>query len=602
EMDTTLGYLALGFHSTALTDEDLYAMDILSMALGRGDNSRLNKTLYKNKGLVHTVSAWNYTPKYPGLFVVTAILPPDNAEKTAVSVLEEIEAVKDGGLTEEELETARRTVLSDYIFRRETTEGLADDIASNFMLTGSPNFSERYIEGINGVSQDDIRRVAKRYLVNTNLTEIRLMPRGTSPQKTAILQPDKSKGRIEKSTLPNGLKVLIHKNSSSPSVAITVAGLGGIMVEDEKTNGISSLVSRMIFKGTKNRKESELVGAIERMGGSADTFSASSSFGFTIKCLKEDLDVVLDISMDVLTNATFPEEELEKEKRLTLAMIKEEDDAILERGMNSLRGEMYPGSPYGMRYLGEESSIKNMARPVLQDFYKRYYTANNLVLSVSGDVEIAELQQKLSHVFSGIARSEETASIPGSVTAPSGPVSKNISMQRDESLYMSGFHSASMIDSDRYSMEVVSSVLSGQSGRMFDELRDKRSLAYSLGCIQRSSINTGLFIFYVATSKEKINDVKKSVAEQISSIRRSTVPEKELEMARKELVTRYLVSAQSNEYISTNAAIEELCGNGADRVFDYEDSINRVTAEDIKRSALKYLDPDKSAEVTISPR
>lgn len=602
EADTTLAYLALGFHSTSLTDEDLYALDILSIILGRGDNSRLNTALYKAKQLVYSVASANYTPRDPGIFLITAILDPKNADEAYEAIFEEVNKLKTGPVTEDELEAARRSVLADYIYKRDTTEGMADDISSNYMLTGSADFAERYLNGVRAVSKDDIRRVANKYLKETNLSEVRLVPRGTIPGavKASGLLP-LTADRFDKITLANGLRIVLYKNPASPSVSVTVAMLGGCMVETDSDNGISGMTARMLFKGTRSRKQHELLGAIQNMGGDADSFSGMSSFGFTIKSLKENLDDIIAISKDVLVNATFPEGELDKERSRTIAMIQEEDDDIFTRGLNAIRKNVFPGSPYGLRYLGSRESVAKMSRSDLVDFYTKYFTGGNMVIAMSGDIDVEPVRKKLSAVFSDIRKGGPVtgARIPGTPLAAS---SETITMERQESLVIQAFRSAGLKDDDRYPLEVLGSVLSGQSGRIFSGLRDKLGLAYALGCVQKLSMDTGFFAFYAATSKEMIPEVKKALAEEILDARKKPMPEEEIAIARLELSTKYRVEAQSNEYISSTGALEELCGLGCDRVFSYVNEIEKVTAADVHRVAEEYIDPGRSAEVVISPQ
>lgn len=602
EAETTLAYMALGFHSTALTDEDLYALDVLSIILGRGDNSRLNTAVYKAKGLVHAVSAANFTPRDPGLFIITAILDPVNLDKASAAIREEVNKLKAGPATDDELEAARRIVLADYIYNRETTEGMADDMASNYILTGSADFSERYLAGVRSVSREDVMRVANLYLTDTNLSEVRLVPKGMKPNTAnytgaAALAGDK----FDKVTLDNGLRIIFYKNPASPSVSITVAMLGGCMAETYDDNGISGMTARMLFKATRSRKQSQLLGAIQKMGGDADSFSGMSSFGFKIKFLKENFDEIVAIVKDVLVNATFPEDELEREKARTIAMIQEEDDDIFGRGLNAMRKGVFPGSPYGLRYLGGKASIARMTKRELVDFYTKYFTAANMVIAVSGDIEVAQARKKFTAAFSDIRKGAPApiAKRPGTPLAYS---SETITMEREESLVIQGFRSAGLKDDDRYALEVLGSVLSGQSGRIFSGLRDKLGLAYSLGCVQKLSMDTGFFAFYAATSKDKIPEVKKALAKEILDARRGPMPDRELDLARLELSTKYRVDLQLNEYVSSAGAMEELCGLGCERIFAYADAIDNVTAADVHRVAEKYIDPGHSAEVVISPQ
>lgn len=601
EADTTLAYIALGFHSTAITDKDLYAMDVLSMILGRGDNSRLNSALYKSKHLVHNIAAWNYTPRDPGLFVVTAILDADNLDNASGVVRAEIDKIKKDLVTDVELETARRTALGDYIYTRETGEETANDISTNHILTGNAEFSENYVEGVNTVSKEDVRRVANKYLADSGATELWLVPRGFQ-RKLLPKNPTQQSAdnRFEKLTLDNGLRIVLHRKALSPSVAITVAMLGGSMVETEADNGISGLTSRMLFKGTRSRKQSELLGAIQRMGGDADSFSGVSSFGFTIKFLKGDINKITAIIRDVLMNSTFPEDELEKEKSRTIAMIQEEDDDIFDRGITELKKSIFPGSPYGFCYSGKKGAVASVNRQQMTDFYNKHCTAVNMVLAVSGDINIEEVKKDLKSALGDMRRGSVVTGAPVPEDLPAH-LSRAIAMEREESLVSAGFRTVSLKDVDRFPIEVLGSVLSGQSGRLFTEIRDKRSLAYTLGCAQKLSMNTGIFIFYVATSKEGVTEVGKALADQINSVRSSPIPEKEIEAARLELDTKYMMDLELNEYISSTGALEELCGRGCDSIFSYGKEFAIVTASDIQRVAKRYFDPEHEVEIIITP-
>ncbi|MFH1190486.1 MAG: pitrilysin family protein [Candidatus Omnitrophota bacterium] len=175
-METSLAYLAMGFHSTGLLNEDLFAMDALSVILGRGDNSRLNTALYKDKALVHTISAWNHTPRDPGLFTITAILDKDNLDRAEKQVMEELTRVRGELVSDRELDSAKRVLSADLIATLGTIQGQAGDISAGYALTGSGTFARRYIEGIRAVTKEDVKAVAERYLRADNLTTVRMLP------------------------------------------------------------------------------------------------------------------------------------------------------------------------------------------------------------------------------------------------------------------------------------------------------------------------------------------------------------------------------------------------------------------------------------------
>ncbi|MCM8761466.1 MAG: insulinase family protein, partial [Candidatus Omnitrophica bacterium] len=390
EKSTPLAYLAIGFHSTGLLDSDLFAMDVLSILLGRGDNSRLNKKLLKEDGVVYSVSAWNYTPAEPGLFVITAILDKDNLEYVEKAVTSEIEALKSGEIDEDELESARNMILADHIAILQTVDGQADAISLSYALTGNYDFSRKYVIGVQAVSAEDVKRVANKYLRPENMTVARIVPKGYAAEKiTRRYQP--AKDEIKKVVLSNGLRVLVREDHKVPSAFITVAMLGGLAAESSRNNGISNLTARMLLKGTEKRDESQIKGYIERLGGKIDSFSGFNAFGVTVEVLKPNVEETLELIKDIIKDSDFPQEEIDKEKSLIIAAMKEEDDDIFQDGLNKLRADLFGSSPYAFRYLGSEDTINSLTRSDLVSFYKNYCVSNNMVLSVSGDVDATQI-------------------------------------------------------------------------------------------------------------------------------------------------------------------------------------------------------------------
>lgn len=596
-----LSYLAMGFHSTSVLSEDLFSMDVLAMILGRGDNSRLNVCLVKNKRLAHSISAWNYTPRDPGLFVVSAILDKQDMAPAEDEIIAQIGKMKEGDIGDEALETAKRMVLSDFIFSHQAIDALADDISSSYLLTGACDFSKRYVEGIQAVSKDDAKRAARKYLTTDNLTTVRLVSESAETVEARENPLSKAPDAIKREILPNGLRLLIREDRGLPIVSVAVAMLGGLAAETGESNGVSNFTAGMLLKGTALRKESEIAGAIEALGGSIGTFSGFNSLGLNVEVLKTDLDAALAITKDVLTNSIFPQEEIEKARQLILSDIKAEDDDIFQKGVNALRKEIFGNSCYALRQLGTEGSVKSITRQDLLNFYKSYCVPGNMVISISGDVESSSLADKLKNMFAGLKEANApSASRPAAGMDTARTLT--LEMDRRESLILLGFMTVGAHDKDRYAFDVLGSVLSGQSGRLFDNLRDRLPLAYALGCFQKTALDTGYFAFYAATSKEKIETAREALIAEIKAIRQGGVDGAELLQAKKELVTKYGLATQVNGFFSHSSALDELYGLGHDNLYRYPEEVGKVTMEDLKRIANKFFEAASRAEVVITSR
>lgn len=601
DMDTNLAYIAMGFHSTSLLNKDLFAMDVLSMILGRGDNSRLNTVLYKNKGLVHSISAWNYTPRDPGLFVITAVLDKNMIAPAEDQVMTEIKRLQNMLVDPKELAAAKRTVLADFISTFETIDGQAGVIASNYALAGSEDFFTFYVKGINSVTREDVKRVANLYLRPENLTTARIRPRSkeSAPPTAVRTRPPE---QVKAATLANGLKIFVRHDAKIPMISITAAMIGGTAVEDKANNGISNMTADLILRSTRMRPGSDKIkGKLQDLGGDITQFSGVNTFGVTASVLKPDLDQALDTIREVLVNADFPDEEIEKSRSFVIAAIKSENDDIFAVGLNRLKKELFGDSPYSLRALGDIRTILLLKRSAIEAFYKKYYIPNNMVIAVSGDIDPDAVINKIRERFDGLAR--EKLSLPAiPATIVTEPKTTTISMNKEQALLFIGFRSVPRRDPDRYPLEVLGGVLSGSSGRLFDELRNKLSLAYTLGCVQEFWTDEGIFAFYVATTKENLEKSRTALIQEIKSVKDTDISDSELEEAKRELVSRYRLASQTNGFYSLNLALEELRGLGYDNIYKYEDSISRVTKGDVRRVAGRYLDMARSAEVRIEPK
>ncbi|MDP2929415.1 MAG: pitrilysin family protein [Candidatus Omnitrophota bacterium] len=600
EAPITLSYLALGFHSTGLLDKDLFALDVLSMILARGNNSRLNKLLLKDKKEVYSISAWNYTPLDPGLFVITAMLDRNNMDSAEKDILDEIKSIRDTDLADSELENAKRMVLGDYILSRETIENQAADLAESEIAAGNSDFCRLYVEGINKVSKFDIRRAASFYLNEDNMTRITLIPKGSETLTNISVPGIHQEEKFKKFIFPNGLILLIRRDTKIPAVSITVVFSGGLITENEKNNGISNLTAKMLLSGTKNRKESDIKSAIENRGGEISPFSGFNSFGLNLIVLKDDTDLALELIKDVAANSVFALDEIDKEKMLTAAAIKDEKDDIFAAGVQALRRALFKSHPYGMRDIGSDETVRAISRDDLIRFYRSHCAANNTVISVSGDIDPEKIFKKVEALFGDSQRSDRGKTlIPATETCPA--TAQTVKMDKAQALFMAGFKTVAINSPDRYSLDLLSGLLSGASGRLFIGLREKSALAYTMGSAQKLGIDTGFILFYAATTIDKLGLAKKILFSEIEVLKKSVVTEDELSAAKRELISAHKILMETNAANSFQAALDELYGLGYDNLYKFENEINKVTKYDITRVANKYLDMNSCAEVIIEP-
>src|SRR3989475_1648935 len=265
EFPTELTHLELAWHIPEITSPDVPALDLLSTILGDGRSSRLYRRVREEAGLAFSISAFSYTPGDPGLFGIDATVDPkkrDAAEQLALRIVDEI---KQTGVTAEELAKARKITLSHHLGALTTMRGQASDIGSNWLLTRDLNFSRHYLDAVQKVTLEDIKRVAATYLTENNLTVISLNPKGSLTGKTETAKPTAA-GEIQKFELSNGFRLLVREDPRLPIVAMGAGFRGGLLAETPQTNGITRLVAKVLLEGTKTRSAEQMGNQLERVG------------------------------------------------------------------------------------------------------------------------------------------------------------------------------------------------------------------------------------------------------------------------------------------------------------------------------------------------
>src|SRR5881275_1956519 len=327
EFATELTHLALAWHIPEVTNPDVPALDLLSTILGDGRSSRLYRRVREEAGLAFSISAFSYTPGDPGLFGIDATVDPkkrDAAEQLALRIVDEI---KQSGVTAEELAKARKITLSHHLGALTTMRGQASDIGSNWLLTRDLNFSRHYLDAVQKVTLDDVKRVATTYLTENNLTAISLNPKGSLAGKAETAKPTAA-SEIQKFELSNGLRLLVREDPRLPLVSMTALFRSGLLAETPKTNGITRLTARVLLKGTKTRTGEQIANQIEAIGGSISSDAGNNSMSVGVHVMKPDLKTGVDLLSDVLLNANFPEKAVAREKEVQIAGIKQEEEQL----------------------------------------------------------------------------------------------------------------------------------------------------------------------------------------------------------------------------------------------------------------------------------
>ncbi|MEY2396293.1 MAG: zinc protease, partial [Acidobacteriaceae bacterium] len=600
EFPTELTRLSLAWHVPEVTHPDVPALDLLSSILGEGRSSRLYRKVRDESGLAYGVSAFSYTPGDPGLLGVDATVEPAKRDAVQQLMLQIIEEVKQAGVTADELVKAKKMSLSHHLGSLTTMRGQASDIGSNWLLTRNLNFSRDYLDAVQKVTLDDIKRVAVKYLTNDNLTVVSLNPKGSLAAKADVARPATA-GEVQKIELSNGVRILVREDARLPLVAMTAVFRGGLLAETAQTNGITRLMAKMLLKGTKTRTGEQIANEIEAVGGMITSDAGNNSFSVGIDVTKPDLKLAVTILSDALLNATMPEKAVVREKEVQIAGIKQEEEQLTTVARNIMRQALFHDHPYALRANGAVQSVQRLTPKDLLEFRDRYVVGKNCVISVFGNVDAAEVKQ----LFEGALAGMKPGTLALSDAPKPGPVAQTetVDARRDkaQAVLMVGYRGADVFSPDRHALELIDEASSDLGSRFFIRIREQMGLAYYVGASQVQGLVPGLFAFYLGTDPAKVEPVKTALLDEIAKLASDGLTTEELARAKKKLIGQQQIANQSNDTFGFQCALDELYGLGFNFHKSLEADIEKVTMEDIKRVASKYFRDQPYVLATVRP-
>ena len=610
--------LYLGWPIPDVRDEAVPSIDTLAGVLGDGESSRLWRDIKAREELVHSIFTYAMTPRDPALFIIGAELDEDQVEATIEAALGQIREVRTAPVGPAELEKAIHSIESDFIYDKETVQGQARSLGFYETIARDWRFEPRYLEGMRKVTAESVQETARTYLRPDKLTAVVLLPDDSRPDLTdETLEVAVRKALEEKvadeadvrreddftvETFANGLTLVVRERPGVEVFSIAASFLGGTRVEPEGREGISGFVGRTVTRGTRNRGAEEIARATDELAGSLDGFSGRNSFGLRGHFLSRDLEAGLDLFADVLLHPTFPETEIDKERVDILHEIEVRDDNPGQKAFERTYDLVFSGHPAGKHPLGTAESAKAIHSADLGAFYEANARPSNCTIAVVGNVDADRVRAAIrSRLGDWEAPDHEPPEVPV-VPARSGSVHEFTKREEKQQTHVSiAYPGVDLRDPDRYALEVLTTVLSNQGGRLFIELRDKRSLAYVVFAFNREVLDGGMVGGYIASSPDKARESLVALDEELQRIREKGITDTELERARLHLVGTFEIGLQASSGQAEGFSLYQRYGLGYEEFLAYPDRILAVTADDVARVARRYLDPSRQVVVIVGP-
>ncbi len=621
DMNVEEYYLYLSFPIPPASHKDVYALDLLSYILGGGESSRLVQDLQADKELVNWIVAHAYTPQDPGLFIVTAALERDKIATALEEIFAAVFRLKYELVSAAELARARTNLESDFVYRRETVQGQARQLGYFLTLFDDPDFDRRYLDGLASVTRQDLQDVALRYLNPEALSAVLLgattdatlptaeqlqtlcqrFDRPVNPPVVHGAAPEKRhEAQVSVTKLSNGVRLLVKEHHEVPVMSIQAVVLGGLLYENEQNTGINNFLAGLLTRGSDRFSRLALAEAVESVAGSLRGFSGRNSLGLSGSFLTPSrVDHALDLFLETLLHPTFPEDEVEKRRRETLIALKNREDELSQIAFDLFYSTIFTTHPYRFSIIGQEDSIRTLPREALVTYYRQILDPQQLVISIVGDVDTSQIVAQLRSALEPLPRPAHTPKLPPHEPRPTTGRQHHKEVDKQQAHIVLGYQGVSLSHTDRYALKILDAVLSRQGGRLFYEVREQRALAYSVSAFSMEGVAPGVFGIYLGTDPSKVDEAITAAHNELDLVREKLVEEQEIEQAKKYLTGSYEISLQSNGAQSEEMAFNELYGLGYDNGKRYLAALHKVTAEDLRRVARTYLDPQTETRVVV---
>jgi zinc protease len=620
--DITQTQLVFGWRTVPTLHVDTPLLDAAAAVLGTGRASRLYRAVRERK-LAASISAYNYTPTDLGVFVVHAEGPPDTAIDAARATWSQLRDIREG-IGRDELWRARRIFESQWIRRLETMEGQANHLAE-WEASGDWTLGDQYLERLLTATPEQVAEAVQRYLppelgallvyrpasapptmrdAETMRELLDASPPAALPPQPPILaaatplathtpQLERVVGRVRVYRTSSGIPILVRRKASA-IVHLGVHIVGGASDEPVEYAGLTSIMARTAIKGTTRRTATQLAEESETLGGSISPSAGAESFGWSFSVPSQHIDAAMALLAEVVTEASFTDEAIATEKTIATADLALLRDDMYRYPMRLLVQGAFAGHPYGVPANGVEQTIARIEPERVRAWHRARVLEAAMVIAIVGDVDPDEAATLAANRFSAlVAREADALARPA---WPDRPTVVAESRQKKQTALALAFPSATRRDDARYAASLIGGVASGLGGRFFDELRDRRSLAYTVHAHSAERRLAGMFIAYIATSPDKEQEAREGLLREFAKLREAEVTQDELTQAKSYALGTHAIRQQSGGAVLSDLVDAWLVGTGLEELDEFEERVLAVTAREMRELAERYFDEGRLVE------
>ena len=404
---------------------------------------------------------------------------------------------------------------------------------------------------------------------------------------------------VVRDVLDGGLRLITETMPHVRSVTIGVWLTRGSRHESDERGGIAHFVEHMLFKGTDTRSAEDIAQAIDSIGGQLDAFTAKEYASYYIKVLDEHLPLAVDLLSDIVRRPAFEADEVEREKKVILEEIKMVEDTPDDLVHELFTQHFWEGHPLARPILGSPETVEALTRDTILDYFGRAYVAPNMIISAAGNLDHDRVRDLVLKAFDGLAPSTDR---------PNGPVPRvspqvvTRTKELEQSHLCIGTNSYPQSHEDRYVSYILNTVLGGSmSSRLFQNIREKRGLAYSVFSGLSAYRDAGNLTIYAGCANDAVGEVIDLCVEELKGMKRTPVPESEVRRAKDHLKGSLMLSLENTASRMSHLARQEIY---FDRHFGLDETlagVEAVSADDVQRVAADLFSNGSLAATVVGP-
>lgn len=406
-------------------------------------------------------------------------------------------------------------------------------------------------------------------------------------------------GATAREVLPNGTVVIAQESAGAPVVAMTLLVRVGSTHEGPETNGVTALLGRTLLKGTRARSALELAQAAEDAGGTLESATDQEYSELRVRGLARHWRTLLGLLHEVATAPSLLPEEIERERESLLAQLRGLEDQPFQVANRLLLRALYGDHPYGRPASGQAAAVRRLGRADLVRHFETFYTADRMILVVSGAAPAREVLAEAGRAFAAVPRGAAGPPVPA---VPERAATARLAERRatQQAQLLLGVLAPPIGHPDYVPLKVTSAVLgAGMSSRLFRALRDEAGLAYAVGGFYPTRRETSRLVVHIGTAPANLAQAEAGIRRELERLREERVPADELARAKTALAGGFALDLRTNARQSFYLGFFELMGAGHAFVGRYPGLIDAVTAAEVQRVARRYfVDP---AVVVVGP-